>query len=409
MTGRAVRRLQDQAERWTEHRRWPVRRAAQLALLGLVLLRGSDRQASTSRQQQLRLAERIAASRRVQSYLYGRGPLQFWLGLMSRVLALRMSASVRKRQLAQSDQRTVVLRMNGRIDQVALSNLLIWQNHLLDPRSTADDGHQVDIMLRLMPAAAGEPRLFDLISVALMLERMRNLSVFWDDTSLETAVPMFMSDAERDRWTKTGQGHDLHRLSPEIIDQVEQDGTCGGVRLLPDGRKRVQDFFKAALPGQVIIAVGLREDDEGSADPDDLRLWLSLLDDAAAGRPNLAFVVLNRLAPSQWRIWPSQVRFARHQGLSMQDALCLVQAADGYAGVLDIFGLTANAAGRPGVYVPLMDGDRARPPLDRPAGAPAPAQIMVGSRDRAAVAAALERFLSALPQTNVGNYAAGKA
>ena len=171
----------------------------------------------------------------------------------------------------------------------------------------------------------------------------------------------------------------------------------------------MQDFFKAALPGQVIVAVGLREDDEGAVDPDDLRLWLSLLDDAAARRRNLAFVGLNRVAPSQWRGWPSHLRFARHQGLSMQDALCLAQTADGYAGVLDIFGLTANAAARPGVYVPLMDADGPLPPLDRPAGAPAPAQIMVGSRDRAAIAAALERFLSALPQPGVGDYAAGEA
>jgi hypothetical protein len=316
---------------------------------------------------------------------------------------------VRKRQAAQSDQRTAVLCVNGRIDQVALRNLLIWQNHLLDPRSVASDGCPVDIMLALTQPAADEPRLFDLISVALMLERIRNFAVFWDDKSLAAAMPMLMSDAERARWSETMQAHDLRRLPPEIIGQVEQNGTCGGVKQLLDSRKRVQDFFKAALPGQVIIAVGLREDDEGAVDPDDLRLWRSLLDDAAARRPNLAFVVLNRVAPSQWRGWPSHVRFARHQGLSVQDVLCLAQAVEGYAGVLDIFGLTANAAGRPGVYIPLMDSDRPRPPLDRPAGAPAPAQIMVGSRDRAAIAAALERFVSALPQPGVRDYAAGKA
>jgi hypothetical protein len=409
MTGRLVQRLQDQAEQWTEHRRWPIRRVAQLALLGLPLLRGSDHQADTSRQQQLRLAERIAASRRVQSYLYGRAPVQSWLALVARVLALRMSANARKGQLAQSDQRSVVLCVNGGIDQVVLRNLLIWQNHLIDPRSTVGDGSQVDIMLRLMPAAADEPRLFDLISVALMLERIRNLSVSWDDRSLAAAVPVVMSDAERGRWHKAGQAHDLRRLPPEIIGQVEQNRTRGGVKLLQDGRKRVQDFFKAALPGQVIIAVGLREDDEGAADADDLRLWLSLLDAAAGRRPNLAFVVLNRVAPSQWRTWPSHVRFARHQGLSMQDALCLAQTADGYAGVLDVFGLTANAAARPGVYVTLMDGDGQGPRLDQSAGASALAQIMVGSRDRAAIAAALERFLSALPQPGARDYAADKA
>jgi hypothetical protein len=397
MTGRVVQRLQDQAEHWTEHRRWPIRRVAQLALLGLVLLRRSDRQAATSRQQQLRLAERIAASRRVQSYLYGRGPLQAWLGLAARFLALRMSANVRKRQPGPSDQHTVVLCVNGRIDQVALSNLLIWQDHLLNPRSAVSGGHPVDVVLTLTSAAAHEPRLFDLISVILMLERIRNFSISWDDKRLGTAMPMLLSDADRARWSETKQAYDLHRLPPEIISQVKQSGSSGGIKLLPDGRKRVQDFFKAALPGQVIIAVGLREDDEGAADSDDLGLWLSLLHDATTRHPSVAFVVLNRVAPSQWRTWPPYVRFARHQGLSMQDVLCLAQIADGYAGVLDIFGLTASAATRPGVYVPLVDDD-GQCPLDRSVGAPAAAQNIVGSRDRAAIAAALERYLSALPE-----------
>jgi hypothetical protein len=39
----------------------------------------------------------------------------------------------------------------------------------------------------------------------------------------------------------------------------------------------------------------------------------------------------------------------------LQDAICLAQIADGYLGVLDLFGLAAHSAGRPGVYVPLEE------------------------------------------------------
>src|SRR5262249_57479762 len=114
----------------------------------------------------------------------------------------------------------------------------------------------------------------------------------------------------------------------KIIDEVARRGTSSGIRLLMDARTRAQDFIKAALPGQVIVAVGLREDEEGAADPDDLALWLQVLDAAAARHPHVAFVVLNRLAPSQSRVWPPHLRFARHQGCSLQDSACLTPVAE---------------------------------------------------------------------------------
>ena len=413
MLSTVARRIRARAEGLKRHPNVLVRRSAQAVLLGLLAVRvgrgGVARSPEAAGGPPGELIGDPSFVAGVRDYLMERGLLRPWLGLVGRLLVLRELADARMYQLTHADHRTFVLRVDGAINQLGLRNLLIWQNHVLHCRPGAGDDPPFDIMLMLSSPTSDEPRLFEVISAALMLERIRNVTVFWDDKSLEAAMPMFMSRAERARWSQTRQAHDLLQLSPEIIDRVEQNGTSGGVKLLPDGRKRVQDFFKAALPGQVIIAVGLREDDDGTVDPDDLGLWLPLLDAAAARHSNVAFVVLNRVAPSQWQAWPSHVRFARHQGLSMQDALCLAQIADGYAGVLDIFGLTANAAARPGVYVLLTDGDRQRPLSDKSAGAPTVGQIMVGSRDRAAIATAMERFISTLPQTSVGNYAADKA
>ena len=139
-----------------------------------------------------------------------------------------------------------------------------------------------------------------------------------------------------------------------------------------------------------------RRETDGDVDPDELEFWLGLTDTLRAQHPQAAFVLLNCLPPSHWREWPPHIRFARHHGLSLQDSICLAQIADGYLGVLDLFGLAAHSAGRPGIYVPLANGD--------PAGGGGPAaiaqgaQIMVGRGKRADIEAALGRFAAAFPQ-----------
>ena len=82
--------------------------------------------------------------------------------------------------------------------------------------------------------------------------------------------------------------------------------------------------------------------------------------------------------------------------LALQDAICLAQIADGYLGVLDLFGLAAHSADRPGVYVPLEDGDLPR--AKRCAESSIVSQIMVGRPDPADIEAALEKFFAVLPQ-----------
>ena len=127
----------------------------------------------------------------------------------------------------------------------------------------------------------------------------------------------------------------------------------------------------------------LREREQSNIEPDELEFWLGLIDALRTQHPQVAFVVLNCLPPSHcWRANGRLiVRFARHHGLSLQDAICLAQIADALFGVLDLFGLAAHSAGRPGIPVALENGN---PSGEE--GAPAIAkgsQIMVGSRDHA--------------------------
>jgi len=232
-------------------------------------------------------------------------------------------------------------------------------------------------------------RLFDLLSVALMLDRFRSFALFWDEETAERTASILMSNKELPRWREAGRRGDLAGMPRDITSRVELEGTCGGIKLLSQGRKNANDFFKLALPYRLIVAVGLREQEDGTADPGELEVWLERINVLCARHPNATFVVLNCIPPSQWRDYPVHVRFARQHGLTLQDTVCLAQVADAYLGVLDIFGLAAHSARRPGVYVPL-DGDL--PPAGPSPQLSGARQIMVGSRDRARVDAALESF-----------------
>ncbi len=223
-----------------------------------------------------------------------------------------------------------------------------------------------------------------------MLERLRNFVVLWDEETAAQAASVLMSDKELARWRSAGAAGDLGQMPRDVTSQVERHGTRGGVKLLAHGRKYANDFFKLALPYRFIMAVALREREDGTVAPAELELWLGLTDALRARRSDLAFVMLNCLAPSQWREWPAHVRFARHHGLTLQDAICLAQTADGFIGVLDIFGLAAHSAARPGVYVPLEDGDFSR--LQAPEAVPNERMIMVGSRDRGRIEKAIDKF-----------------
>jgi hypothetical protein len=333
----------------------------------------------------------------LRKYVLGPGVLRPWLARFVRRLALLESAREKSRALACSGGDTFVIRIAGRIDQKAIRNLLLWQDHALTRNPKLNDGRAIDIMLSLSSRLEDEPRLFDLLSTALMLERVRNVSVFWSDQSLEAAVAIFAPESDRDGRPRTEDGEDdLQRIVPEPTGLMGGQASFGGIKLPLDGRKRAEDFCKASLPGQFILAVGLREDQDGFADASDLGMWVSIFDAMAARHPSASFVILNRAVPSQGRMWSSHLRYAQHQGLSVQDAICLAQIADGYVGVLDVFGLVAQASARPGVYVPLMDQDPECDLTDASDEVLSPAQILARSRDWAHIEAVLGRFLASV-------------
>jgi hypothetical protein len=387
------------AEPWLRHSNWMVRRVAQVAVVGIatvwLVLPGARKPERGTGDRPDELARRFWESSRFLEFLNGTAIAKPIVGPLCRVLVLRLSVHAQMRERASMDERNFSLRLSGPLDQGALRNLLIWQNHVLPSYFQQDDGRQVDVVLVLTAGSERETRLFDLFSIVLMLERVRSFAVFWDEETATTTASILLSEREFTRWRAAEESNDLGNMPRALTHQIECRGTRGGIKLLPHGRKSANDFLKLALPGRVILAVALREGEDGEVDPAELEFWLGLIGTLHVRHPQAAFVMLNCVPPSQWREWPPHVRFARHHGLSLQDTICLAQVADGYLGVLDLFGLAAHSAGRPGLYIPLeesgLSGD------ERPAEMEGP-QIMLGSRGRADIEAALERFAAAFAQ-----------
>jgi hypothetical protein len=392
------------AEPWLRHSNWMVRRVAQVAAFGVAIawlaLPSARTAADGAPARDDALADELVSSPRMREFLHGTAIANPLVGPICRLLVLRLSVYAKTRDGGSADDRNFVLRLNGPIGQAALRNLLIWQNHVLPPHVPAADNSQVDIVLALDGRLESDARLFDLFSAALMLERVRSLSVFWNEQAAVGAASAVMSQRELTRWRATERMDDLAEMPRDITRHVAIHGTRGGIRLLQHGRRYANDFLKLALPGRLIIAVGLLEREDGTVEPEELELWLGLIDRLHLRHLHAAFVVLNCLAPSQWRQWPEYLRFPRHQGLTLQDTICLVQIVDGYIGVLDLLGLAAHSAGLRGVYVPLEDGDAPRPQTLGENSQTS--QIMVGTRHRTDIEAALET-VAAFPRVRGGD------
>src|SRR5262245_16796321 len=195
------------AEPWLRHSNWMVRRLAQVVGFGVAILwpalpgKGTGEGDTPSRDDAL--ADELVSSPQMREFLHGTAIANPLVGPVCRLLVLRLSVYAKTREGGSSDDRNFVLRLNGPIGQAALRNLLIWQNHVLPPHVPAADNSQVDIVLALDGRSKSDARLFDLFSAALMLERVRSLSVFWDEQAAIGAASTVMSQRELTRWRAT--------------------------------------------------------------------------------------------------------------------------------------------------------------------------------------------------------------
>jgi len=132
-----------------------------------------------------------------------------------------------------------------------------------------------------------------------------------------------------------------------------------------------------------------------------LQAWLPHLERLTARQDSLTVCLLNRFVQGADGLGslPRGIHAIRQAGLTEQDVLAFAMEAEGFFGCLDIYGMAARTAQRPGIFVPL---DAAAPPpenqafrgaVPRPAprSAPRPA-IEVADTDAPEMFAALRAF-----------------
>jgi len=334
--------------------RWAIQPIAFFELIGRLIQWCICQTDEGTEQEIAKLVEHIYSSYRLRNYLYSPGIFYPFLGLVLRCILVLASAAIKLKEISRSGPRDVAVRVDNAVNAAVLRNLLIWQNEILSARPGFNDNNRpVDITISFGDAASTAPRMFDLASIALLLERFRSVCLLWHEDKNGEGLK---AQSANSGFAGLGGVDDLSQPPFDVLSHVAKSGTKGGIRLLADGRKHANDYFKIALPQQLIVAVGLREDSDGAVESDELDRWLPKLEDISARHPMISFAVVNRVNPSQRAKRSAHIRFTRHDGFSLQHAISVAQTADAYLGALDIFGLAAFASGRSGVYVPLDVG-----------------------------------------------------
>src|SRR5262249_60015265 len=110
-----------------------------------------------------------------------------------------------------------------------------------------DYDRQVDVAVGLTDRPVNEPRLFDLLSIALMLERLRSVAVFWDEETALAETSMLLSERELARWRAAEPVNDLGAMPADIVGQGGRYGSGCGLKLFAQWRRYSDRFLQPGL------------------------------------------------------------------------------------------------------------------------------------------------------------------
>ncbi|MEQ8345892.1 MAG: hypothetical protein RIB84_22200 [Sneathiellaceae bacterium] len=279
------------------------------------------------------------------------------------------------------DGMNFVARLRGPLTQAGLRNFILWQERMVRNQQLPP-GFKFNAAILVQD---GEDMQTDRLFSALCLsDTVNGFSLFWDKAEAERAfaVPLGLTDAESRRM-RAGEGiFDLGLALPQAAPgpaaraghpappgadagrvmadadllAAEHDGVPRAFHPSLDPRRQVTHFIKIAHPRGYRLAVSLPESADGFAD-ESLAAWLPHLQVLADREESLTICLLNRFVQGADGVskLPRGIHAIRQAGLTEQDVLAFAMEAEGFFGCLDIYGLAARSAGRPGIYVPLAE------------------------------------------------------
>jgi len=215
-------------------------------------------------------------------------------------------------------------RIEGRVSQETLRDFVVWQGQLLGLTHDDDAVRRIGCHV-FVPPVDEEVRLDPVFSLLCASRTFLDFSVIWE-------------------------------TSPEALERI---GVAPPVAQLPstfatlaEARRVMTQYVKISHPRAFVVALSLPEDEDSFCDGA-LAQWLPDLAAFRLQRPGIAFCLLNRTTLGQrpGEAFLAEVAPIRGLGFGVQEGVALARIADAFVGVLDVFGLAALGARRPGIYL----------------------------------------------------------
>ena len=275
----------------------------------------------------------------------------------SRAMYAFAAGLLKFRERAYGDNMNFTAVVGGPVTVELLRHAALWQQAVVQTPPLAPRAHA---NLR-MYGDSEHVQVDRLMSLLLMSDVFSNINLYFDERAALDAQPVALTFAEEAR---RDEDWDLDVQRPASDPLLDDPAWQRIVSSRTGFDRAVNTYLKVAHTGALVVALGLPEDQDGFCD-DSIREWTAAVYEAAAKLKDVSFVVLNRISDAAVMAMGTMPRgplsFACRAGLTFADTVALAQKADAFVGSMDVFGVAARAARRPGVYIDpsgLTAGDR---------------------------------------------------
>jgi hypothetical protein len=230
-----------------------------------------------------------------------------------------------------------------------MRNALVWIDSIASHR-TDDAG--IEVMIH-SPTMSTDPRLSELLALLYGAPCVSNVSAYPSEQSFQEDMRMI---ARVDPARAAITIHEVNLDGPDVGSLAETDN---GIALTFKGtpsNKALNDFLKTTSPGRLFVAVSLPQSADGTVPQNELDRWTSALRRLGGEFPFISFGILNRIGLDVADSDSPDIGLLRNRGFGFLDTVAIVQSADYFIGVMDVFGMLARGAQKPGAYWPLEGG-----------------------------------------------------
>lgn len=238
------------------------------------------------------------------------------------------------------------------------TELALWQHQLRHETPEISNGLPVHAVFELNAQAQ---RPFDLLAPIFSSGNFSSLSFCWLDGEPSFDIDGFLPVRDRQPPERDRVLFNSDRQFPmETLVHTDRHGAPQmAAAIQVEALRKVNDLVKLAMPGSLVVAVALKEDELGFCDAE-LKSWLPLFKEMHKRFPWVRFCILNPTtigASASHELAEVGALSVRARGLDDLAAFAMPSVADLFIGEHTDFGMVAAQASRPGIYLNPRTGD----------------------------------------------------